>query len=119
MLSTQNGDTTRRIRLSPDEIGALTDILWMLADGERAADAQAEIDKRKEHANDHRRTHRTTAEIQVRRHQRETPVIVDCYDIPDGYRSIAGLEAASRNLDDMPEGLLENSKSQFFPCVTL
>ena len=43
----------------------------------------------------------------------ETPVIVD------GYRSIAGLEAASRNLDDMPEDLLENSKSQFFPCVTL
>lgn len=41
VLSTQNGDTTRRIRLSPDEIGALTDILWMLADGERAADAQA------------------------------------------------------------------------------
>ena len=41
VLSTQNGDTTRRIRLSHDEIGALTDILWMLADGERAADAQA------------------------------------------------------------------------------
>lgn len=36
VLSTQNGDTTRRIRLSPNEIGALTDILRMLADGERA-----------------------------------------------------------------------------------
>lgn len=119
VLSTQNGDTTRRIRLSPNEIGALTDILRMLADGERATDAQAG-------QTNERNTRMTIDELieQLRKFKHdgisgETSVIVDCYDIPDGYRSIAGLEAASRNLDDMPEDLLENSKSQFFPCVTL
>lgn len=38
----------------------------------------------------------------------ETPVIVDCYDIPDGYRSIAGLEAASRKSFDAGSGYGEN-----------
>lgn len=49
----------------------------------------------------------------------ETPVIVDCYDIPDGYRQTAGLEATPRNMDDMPESLLADSESQFFPTITL
>lgn len=49
----------------------------------------------------------------------ETPVIVDCYDIPDGYRQTAGLEATARNMDDLPESLLADSESQFFPTITL
>ena len=49
----------------------------------------------------------------------ETPVIVDCYDIPDGYREVAGLEAMSRNMDDMPESLFAAGESQFFPTITL
>lgn len=45
----------------------------------------------------------------------ETPVIVDS----DGYREVAGLEATSRNMDDMPESLFAAGESQFFPTITL
>ena len=49
----------------------------------------------------------------------ETPVIVDCFDIPDGYRDVASVEATARNFDDLSDELLERSNSQYFPCITL
>ena len=49
----------------------------------------------------------------------ETPVIEDCFDIPDGYPDVDSVEATARNFDDLSDELLERSNSQYFPCITL